>query len=191
MKKSWYYLIVLAVVVLALGIYYVSYSKQPSVTGFATSNSQLGNLSVGVQTYMACTWSAATLNVSFGTSLNPGTNDTNATANYNQAGEGSGYNVTVDSLSTSAANITILGNDLCSGANLIEVGNVTYQSNSTNLSGDNMVPSGSTAITDSAVVMIQDEPIDSTAWYRLWLDIPIDTVAGDYVGNYTLQCEEA
>jgi len=191
MKKSWYYLIVIAVVFLIIIFYSVSYSKPLMITGFATTDSQLGNLSVGVQTYMACTWSVNTLNVSFGTSLSPGQNDTNATGNYDQAGNGTAYNVTVDLLSTSNADITITGNNLTDGANIINIENVTWQSNTTAANGTNMVPDGSTSINVSEVDIITNEPTNSTVWYRLWIDIPNNTVAGTYEGNYTLKCAEA
>lgn len=177
-------------VFLVVIFYSVSYSKPLMITGFVASDSQLGNLSVGVQTYMVCVWSSVTLNVSFGTSLNPGQNDTNATANYNQVGDGTGYNVTVDILSTSNADISITGNNLTDGANIINIQNVTWQSNSTAANGTNMVPAGSTSVNSSEVDISFNEPTNSTVWYRLWLDIPDNTVAGNYVGNYTLKCEE-
>ena len=162
------------------------------ITTYATTDSQTGNLTVGVQTYMACTWSDVALNVSFGESLNPGTDDYNATENYNCtiALNGSCYNVTVSSLSTANADVLISGMDLVYSANTLKIGNVTYQANTTFANGSNMVPTGSTAITGTPTAIFSNEPINSSAWYRLWIDLPASTVAGTYVGNYTLTCQQ-
>lgn len=147
-------------------------------------------MSASVQTYMACTWSDSTLNVDFGSLLNPGTNDIEATDN-DVLSPGTGYNVTVSSLSTSNANITILGNDLIDGANNIGVGNVTYASSSSSASDAGMVAGSSTPITGAAVNVDSGVSPGTTEHMRFWLDIPTGIVAGDYVGNYTIECTEA
>ena len=157
--------------------------------GFATTDSQVGNLSASVQTYVACTWSDSSLDVDFGSLLNPGTDDINATDNYILS-PGTGYNVTVDPLTTSDVNITISGEDLIDGSNFIGIGNITYAYGVTN-NDAGMVPSNSTSITGSSAVMAPSVASGSDIHYRFWLDIPSSTVAGSYVGNYTIQCEEA
>lgn len=162
------------------------------ITGRATS--QVGNLSAGVATYISCTWSNEALAVSFGTSLNPGTSDYNGTQNYASAGNGSAYNVTVDTLSNVAANITIRGTNLTSGSNTIAAGNVSWQSDTIAANGTNMAPGNSTALTtafSAAAPVAANEPVGSAVWFRFWLDIPAGQVAGSYAGTYTMQCQEA
>jgi hypothetical protein len=188
-------LLALGVVILfALALVIVALYPQMGVgmTGFATA--QVGNLTASVATYISCTWSDEALAVSFGSNLNPGTNDINATNNYAGVGNGTSYNVTVDTLSNVKANVTVKGADLISGVNAIAVGNVTWQSNSTAANGTNMVPTGSIALTtayDTTNKIASNLAIGSTSHYRYWIDIPSGQVAGSYVGNYTMQCQQA
>lgn len=179
---------ILAIGFLVAGYFFIL--SRESMTGYATSDSQTGNLSASVQTYMACTWSDSTLDVSFGSNLNPGSDDLNATDNYLLT-PGTGYNVTVDALSTAAADVTISGNNLVSGANVIQIGNVTWASSETSATDALMVPGSSTPVTGSAVDIGTAVAVGSSMYYRLWLDVPSSTVAGDYVGNYTLSCQQA
>lgn len=160
------------------------------LTGYATSDSQVGNLSAGVQTYMACVWSTPTLNIDFGTALNPGTNDINGTDNYVMS-PGTGYNVSVSGLSTASADITILGNDLIDGANVIGVGNITWQASAVSATDASLVPAGSNPITTSAIDIATGITPGSATYYRFWMDVPADSVAGNYIGNYTIECGEA
>lgn len=162
------------------------------ITGYATSDSQVGNLSASIQTYMACTWSDETLDVSFGSLLNPGTNDVNATQNYAGTDGGTLYNVSVDALSTANADILIKGNSMVDGANEIGVGNITWASSTTSASDNaSMNPASSTSLTVSDTTLATSISPESNAHYRFWLDIPIGTVAGNYIGNYTITCQEA
>lgn len=161
-----------------------------TMTGDATYDSHVGNLSASVQTYVACTWSADSLNVDFGNLLNPGTSDINATENY-ALSPGTGYNVTVDPLTTSNVDVIISGNDLIDGANVLGVGNVTWAANSTDSDGANMIPADSVSLTNGGENLATAEPSGSSVHYRFWLDIPNGVVAGNYVGNYTIQCQEA
>lgn len=189
-RKIGVHLAVLALA-LAFGAYFaLSSTSNVQITGLATTDSQLGNLSASVQTYVACTWSTATLAVDFGSLLNPGENDINATDN-NATSPGTGYNVTSSALSTSDVNVTILGNDLVDGSNTIAVGNITWAANETDSDGSNLVPGSSTSITGSAVNVAADLTPDSTVYYRFWMDIPASSVAGTYEGNYTIECTGA
>ncbi len=171
--------------------------RQPSsspLTGHATS--QIGNLSAGVATYLSCVWSDAALSVSFGSNLNPGTLDINATGNYNVTypGNGTMYNITVDTISNVAANITIKGENFVSGSNVIGVTNITWASNTTAMNGSNFAGSNgivlNTSFNDNTKLAIA-EPVGSTVWFRFWLDVPNATTAGSYTGNYTQQCSQA
>lgn len=188
-RKNLHYL--LGLLIVAVGMFVFGGVANFATTGYATSDSQVGNLSASIQTYMACTWSNPTLDADFGTMLNPGTDDINATENYALAGSGTGYNVTVSGLSTSNANITISGNDLVDGGNVIGIGNVTWQA-SLNANNDAaMVPAGSTPISGAENNIASDVNPTNTSHFRFWLDVPGTTVAGNYVGNYTIVCKEA
>ena len=179
-------------IIVIVSILYSYSTLYTGITGMATS--QVGNLTVGVTTYISCVWSDAALDVSFGTNLDPGTNDISATNNSVGDENNTLYNVTVDVFSNVNGNITIKGANLVSGANTISVGNVTWASNTTDANGTNMVAGNSIALTtsyDTANPIAADEPIGSTVWYRFWLDIPSGTISGNYVGNYTMQCQQA
>lgn len=187
--------LVFALLIVSLLLLYFTPSLLPeegnAITGFAAS--QVGNLSVGVATYIACTWSNPALTVSFGSSLNPGTNDTNASNNYAGLFGATFYNVTVDTLSNVQANITMKGEDFISGANKIAISNVSWTSNSSydNDNGSNMKIASAVALTNifnNNTPIAAYEPIGSTAWFRFWIDVPASTVAGTYLGNYTQQC---
>lgn len=160
------------------------------LTGHATNDAQVGNLSASVQTYIACTWSSDSLDVDFGSLLNPGTNNINATGNDLMA-PGTSYNVTVSPLTTSTVNVTISGNDLIDGANVLGVGNVTWVASSTSATDVAMIEGNSIAMTGSPTNIASDAASGSTNHYRFWLDIPSSIVAGNYVGNYTINCQEA
>lgn len=191
-KTKYFFVFSILFFVFLFGFLFNYFSDNSKISGYATTDSQVGNLSVGVETYMACTWSDDALNVSFGESLDPGTNDINATENYGLV-NGTKYNVTVSALSTDNADVTISGNDLVDGANNIAIGNVTWVSNTTSSDGANMVPGSSTSITGSPVDIATGVSSDGSGvvHYRFWLDLPSGAVAGTYVGNYTLTCEQA
>jgi hypothetical protein len=176
----------------AIGSY--GYWGKPTLTGFATS--QIGNFSANVATYLACTWSDPALSITFGSNLNPGDLDINATGNQNvtYVGNYSMYNVTVSTISNVQANITMLGADFVSGSNLIGVNNITWASNSTQGNATNLVPSSSTQLNISynqQQKVAVAESIGSTVWYRFWLDIPNGSIAGSYTSNYTQLCSQA
>lgn len=192
-----YFTLIIALSLILAGVLFLTIRGHPdgsTVTGFATS--QVGNFSAGVATYLSCTWSDSALGVSFGSNLNPGTNDINSTGNYNASYSGNWtmYNVTVDSLSNVAANITIRGESLVSGSNIIGVTNITWASNTTAGNGSNLAPTGSIVLnqTYNEVNKISSgETVGSSVWYRFWVDIPSGAVAGSYSGNYTMQCSQA
>lgn len=165
------------------------------VPGTGMASAQIGNFSVSISTYLSCTWSGNATNISFGTSLNPGTTN-NATYNF-YSGEYVGmtlYNVTVDTLSNVNADMEIQGVDLMSGANTIKIGNVSWASNSTNSSGIDMIYSNGHVVLesyDTGNKVGANQAPGSTTHYRFWITIPSGQVGGNYVGNYTMQCQQA
>jgi hypothetical protein len=188
-------ILLLAFIALILALYLYVPAFKNEITGLATS-SQVGNLSLDITTYIACTWSDAALNVSFGTNLNPGRNDYNGTKNYDQPGNGTAYNVTIDPLGNKQVNISVKGDHLISGINKIYIGNVTWFSNTTASNGTNMIPVGSKVMLTSydkntTNWVATNLDITNTTWYRFWIDLPAAQIAGSYLGNYTMLCEEA
>lgn len=194
-KKRLYKHLIILLFVMGFSLFlfkYYNVSPPLSITGMAAS--QIGNLSASVSTFISCTWSNQALQISFGNSLTPGINDINATQNYGGVGNGTLYNVTVDTLSNVNANITIKGTDLTFGINIIGVSNVSWISNTTMSNASNMIASNSIELTSSFNTVNQiasNEPIGSTVWYRFWLDVPTGQIAGTYTGNYTQQCQQA
>jgi hypothetical protein len=191
MKKSAYVILFVAVLVFSnLAIYYLI---KNSITGYAITDAQVGNLSVGVQTYVACVWSDDTLSVSFGSELDPGQSDINATENYALGGDGTAYNVSSSLLSNVNVDIKIKGADLVSGANRIGVGNVTWASAS-EANGAGLVPASSFALLtdyDEVNKLATNLVAGDASYFRFWIDIPSGQVAGTYVGNFTQLCEQA
>ena len=190
-KKYVRILLILIIVIAVCAIYFFA---GPGYTGMASTSSQLGNFSVGISTFVSCVWSDAGTAVSFGTNLDPGMNGVNATLNYDLTGNGTAYNVTNSGLSNVEVNITIKGQSLVSSANIIGIGNITWQSNSTIANGSNMIVTNAIALgTDYDTTNKVGASIakSSTVHYRFWITIPNLTVAGDYRGNYTMQCSQA
>jgi hypothetical protein len=194
LKKLNVIYILFAIIIVVLVLVIISlYLKSQGITGNAVTDSQVGNLSASIQTYVACTWSDEAMNISFGTNLDPGTNDINATKNFNDSEAVSLYNVTVSTLSNVNVDVTIKGADLESGANVIDVANVTWQSNNTSPNGTNMIASGSHPLgtTYDVVNKLADGLGEgNTAHFGLWLDVPDGQISGNYIGNFTQQCAE-
>ena len=189
-----YYWLVLAILVVFVSVFYITGDTGDTITGYATTDSQVGNLSATILTSVSCSWSEESLNVTFGDDLNPGDNDINATKNYNMTNNGTYYNVTVGALSNVMVNISIRGSDMLAGSNIIEIGNITWFKNVTADNGTDMHPGNSIALetaydTDNYVGAYQN--ISNTTYFRFWLDIPSSTLAGAYKGNYTMLCEQA
>ncbi|HLC86302.1 MAG TPA: hypothetical protein VJG30_03385 [Candidatus Nanoarchaeia archaeon] len=154
-KKGFVTILTLFVLFLVLGLligyFFTSDSGIGKITGAATST--VGNFTANVVSGIACTWSNAALNVSFGGGLAQSLTQGavyNASKNY-EGYIGGGlqilghnwtlYNVTADSTNTDSVNITMSGRHLQSGANILGITNVTWMSNQTN--GNASVASGS------------------------------------------------
>ncbi len=182
-----------AVVIMGAGFALV-FTAPNKITGMATTASQVGNLSVSVATYVACTWTDDSLTVSFGTNLDPST-VVNATKNYNiTTNNGTNYFVNNSMLSNVQVNISIRGTDLTSGANVLGVGNITWKSNITISNSTQMIPANDidlTAAYDTANHIASFLPRGSAAYFRLWLAVPASQTAGSYNGTYTQLCEQA
>ena len=182
------FLLVVLIFGVIVGYYGVG---SPSITGLAGLSTSSGNLSVQVSSIIACTFSDDAFDIGFG-NVDPGSAGTNATKNYAAEGGGTNYNITVDAFSTVAANITISGTDLKSGANTIPVPNVAWQSNETRNSTSMIWSSPSvkrlqTTFNEEDKIGFKVTPGETRFW-RMWIDVPPLTIAGDYSGNYTIRC---
>ncbi len=197
-------LLIVGLLVLSFSFFVLyGFLPQLSVTGLATTATQVGNLTVGVQTFIACTWANNDFNISFGDNINPGTNDYNASHNFDypntslgsaqDLNNGTSYNISIDSTTNVQTNVTIKGLHFLSGANIIGIGNVTWAGNTTRANGTNMLPSTSNILSLSYNATV---PVGSllnaggTAWFRFWLDVPAGATAGQYSGNFTQQCSQ-
>ena len=185
------YILVLFVIIVAIiaFTFYTSPEISPTITGAASTS--VGNLTVGIQTYVSCSISTDTANVSFGTNLDPGDSDVNATLNF--VGDTSTYyNISASALNNLDANVTIKGENLISGANVIGVGNVTWKSADNNTATWQV--SGSIPIEtdyDAANPVAFNLAAESTKYLRFWIDVPAEQVSGNYAGNFSLYCTQA
>src|SRR3989344_5356293 len=180
-------------------------------------------------TAISCIWSDAALNISFGEGLSQSLSQGviyNASKNFEGYIGGSNqnvginwthYNVTADSTNTAPVNITIKGDHLLSGSNVLGITNITWMTNETNgnatdVSGElwNFTYLGKN-VKDSNfegfnLTLIKDgDPklavrnrnfsnqltAGSSMWYRFWLHVPTAQIQGSYVGNYTMECSAA
>ena len=128
-----------------IGYFFTSDSGVYRITGAPTST--IGNFTANVVTGLACTWSNAALNVSFGLGLSQSLSQGsiyNASKNFEGYTGGGAqnaginwthYNVTADSTNTDSLNITIEGAHLLSGANVLGLTNITWMSNESNGNG--------------------------------------------------------
>lgn len=166
------------------------FGHETQLTGLPVSG--VGNITVNIISAVACTVSSNAQSISFGTDLDAGA-AYNASQNYAGTDTSTSYNITNDATSTTTVNISIKGSDFISGSNRVGVGNISWTSNTTIGNGSNLNYPGIANIStsfDTTNRIALDEPIDSTVWYRLWLNIPSTTAAGTYTGNYTLRCSE-
>lgn len=194
-----YVLIAGLLIIIASLMFYV-YSPYKQATGMLASDSAMGNFTANIGTNIDCVWSDAAMSTSFGTSLTQGTNNYNASQNYNLTSRNETmYNVTIGSTTNSKVNITIKGADMESGINTIPVANIGWaanntanndplSANATSMNEANTIALAATYNTGNMVV--NNTGKGNVTWYRFWLDVPALTIAGDYTGNYTMQCSQ-
>jgi hypothetical protein len=201
-KEINYYFLAIGLLIVAVSLIFYFYSGQ-EITGMGTTDSAQGNFTANIGTNIDCVWSDPALSISFGSTLTQGTNNYNASQNFNQTSRNETmYNVTVGSTTNVNVNITIKGVDMEYGVNIIGVGNITWASNNTldvpgtTLAGNStaMVPTNSVPLIktdyDTGSMVANNSASGNTTWYRFWLDVPSLTIAGDYTGNYTMRCSQ-
>jgi hypothetical protein len=112
--------------------------------------------------------------VSFGTTLNPNTQNNSAVNNSNN-----GYSI-VCTYTGGNCNISIKGNDnLFSGANVLGITNISWNQNNS-LNGKQKLSLAYVSINQSLQNL-------ATQLLYFWLDVPTNQVAGTYTGNFTVQ----
>jgi len=142
------------------------------------ANEQTATSNVTIYEYVAIGISNNLSNgIEFG-SLDPATNDNNATDNYNGAGSASTMYLSVSSDSNVNVDLCIKDNaNLTSDVNTIPNTGYTWDDNSTATAP--ILPG--TAITTSYVKTDQQNiTIGSDDYFRFWLDIPGGQAAGTY-----------
>lgn len=135
---------------------------------------------VTVSAYVAIALSTNWTAIEFG-NVNPGTNDNNASHNYdggNVSNANTTYWVTVSTDSNLNADLCIKDNWALNttGGNVIGNTNYTY-SNNTN---DTVLPLPGTAVTTSHVQAGYSVAPGGKDYFRFWLDIPTAQAAGTY-----------
>lgn len=152
------------------------FSFSPTLTAETSTVSN-----VTVASSLGFTFSAnLTSGILYGT-LQPNTNDNNATGNNISSGNTS-YFVTMSSSNNAPADIQIKANaPLTSGANTIGNGNYTYDANST-INGANMNnAAGSIALSDTYVdAGTQALNANEIEYFQFYLDIPLGQQTGTY-----------
>jgi len=115
--------------------------------GLNGSRSVSSSVTISNPSAIACTWSNAALNVSFGNGLSQSLSQGvvyNASKNFEgyigSSSQNAGinwslYNVTADNTNTADVNISIMGSHLLSGINTLGIGNITWMSNESNGNG--------------------------------------------------------
>lgn len=149
----------------------VNFTSNNTNVASNTTNFTIINI---IASTLSITISDALTDVRFGSLLNPGTLNNNATNNSISA-----YNITCDYPSGNC-NISIKGNgNMISGSNTLGIGNVSW-----NQVND---PSTEKILTLNYNVINATLPHLATQDIYLWIDIPNGQVAGDYKSNFTIQ----
>lgn len=154
--------------------------KTTKITGFATEDSTVSN--VTISKYLSITLST-NLNdgILFG-SLNPDTENSNATHNYDGASDASSMFVNVSTDTNTVVDLCIKANTnlTSSGSDMIALGNETYANNVTATDIDSPSLVNETTLTIDYVKSGTGIPIGSQGYFRFWLDVPTGQASGDY-----------
>lgn len=129
-----------------------------------------------------------TAGITFATQ-DPNTNDNNATCNNASANGGTDYNLTIGTESTVNVNFTHASNrsNLTTGTYIIDIGNVTSNSNSTANNGSNLLNAtesislnNSWGVMENCTSLVDGE----NCWVTYFLDVPINQPPGTYITGY-------
>jgi hypothetical protein len=127
-----------------------------------------------IDSSLSITISTALQNVNFGTNLNPGSNNNTALNNSNSL-----YNITCAYLSGNC-NVSIKANNpLAAGVTQIGAGNVTWNQANTITGGKRL------SLVYQVINLTLTHLTPQSIYF--WLDVPNSTIAGTYVGNFTIQ----
>ncbi len=150
-------------------------------TGTTTMNVTIrGYVSIGVS-------SCLTNGITFSTQ-DPDAAGINASCNTGGADGGTGYNLTVDTSSTVNINFSHASNrtNLTDGTNTFDIGNVTYNSNSTSNTGPILDNSTAASLSNGWGGMETCGTLGDGAncWAAYFLDIPTAQAPGVYLTGY-------
>jgi hypothetical protein len=168
------------ILVIFFGVSYNALSAEYQ-TGTTTMDVTVrGYVSISVSTNI-------TAGITFSTQ-DPNTDDNNA-SNNNFWNPGTGYNLTVDSSSTVNINFTHASNrsNLTTGTYTIDIGNVTYNSNSTARDGSNLYDAGTSEAMSTSWIGMEtcgDLGDNGNCWATYFLDVPDQQEPGAYEAGY-------
>lgn len=182
----WGTLVVLGILVM------ISFTAVPHPADSATTQTGTTVMNVTIRGWVSL---SASTNLTTGIVFNDsdsGTEGNNATANWGEGQNGgSGYNLTVNSETTVTINFTQTSNrsNLTTGTYILDIGNVTTNSNSTKDNGTNLPTNESaTALEYLSWRGMEDcEGIAETGghcWITYFLGVPTDQAPGSYETGY-------
>ncbi len=127
--------------------------------------------------------------IDFG-SVDPDTDDNNATHNYDGASAGTSYWINISSDSNVNIDVCVGDNEsLKLGSYVIGNGNYTWVNSTTSATDAWMIVGNSTAMTTTASYTRGGEDISpgNYNYFRFWLDIPKGQAAGDYINQVSFK----
>lgn len=170
------------------GILLVVFGALPFGAESAEYQTGTTQMNVTIRGYVSIAVSACLTNgIGFATQ-DPSTAGNNATCNTGGPGSGTGFNLTVDTSSTVNINFSHAGNrtNLTDGTNTLNVGNVTYNSDSASNTGAILGNDTATSLSNSWSGMETCGTLGDGAncWAVYFLDIPVTTAPGVYKIGY-------
>jgi hypothetical protein len=158
--------------------YQLNVNSTSNATQVASTNSSATTISIISAGTLSITLSDALANVLFGTQLNPGSQNNSALNNTDNI-----YNITCSNPS-GICNISIKGNDnLVSGINTLGTSNISWNLQNSLLNKFQLKQQYS--VINASLPNLASQSI------YFWLDVPDQTVAGNYIGNFTIQAQSS
>jgi len=159
---------------------------QPSITGFASDSAGFES-EANITAYFAVAMSG---NLSEGiaySTITAGTDDNNATENFNDGSNGTTLFMAVSADSNVPVDFCIKADgNLTSAEDILGLGNMTWNSSaSTGLASPAIA--GANALTLGYVKSEEGVAAGNNAYYRFWLDVPLGQKSGTYNNTVTFE----
>lgn len=173
-----------------LGVLLVLFSAVTHTADSATFETGSTTMNVTVRGWVGINISnCITSGITF-LSQDQSTSDNNASCNNITANGGSSYNLTRDSSSTVDINFSHTSNrsNLTTGTYTLDIGNVTYNANSTENNATNLYDTGSSEVLLIAWVGMETcgnvDENNPDCWAMYYLDVPAAQEPGNYYTGY-------